>query len=365
MDTGSGHAYAGKTGKRAKLSALLLMDTLGMAAVICLYCLFYILPRAAGMVPATAPAATATMQATQAAVQASLSPTLAEASSAPAETTAPAETPSAEPAATPSPTSASGNTAVVDPGMWGDQFADKFTNGPAEITDTSYRSNDISVTIRQNQSNGVTWYVADVYMKNLQNFKTAFAKGRFGGNLIDKPLNIANEVNAVVAITGDYYGYQNKGIVIRNGVLYRKTPLEDVLVMNNDGSMQTFGRRSLDTKTLFAGGAWQAWSFGPMLLANGQPMTKFTSNVTPRNPRCAIGYFEPGHYCLVVVDGRQNGYSGGITLKDLSQLMYGMGCKAAYNLDGGRSAVMTFMGKCVNQPYKNGRDVSDIVYIGE
>jgi exopolysaccharide biosynthesis protein len=40
-----------------------------------------------------------------------------------------------------------------------------------------------------------------------------------------------------------------------------------------------------------------------------------------------------------------------------------MGCKVAYNLDGGQTAVMTYNGAVANQPYNGGRSVSDIVYI--
>jgi exopolysaccharide biosynthesis protein len=40
-----------------------------------------------------------------------------------------------------------------------------------------------------------------------------------------------------------------------------------------------------------------------------------------KNPRSAIGYYEPGHYCFIVVDGRQNGYSDGMTLDELAQTL--------------------------------------------
>ena len=54
-----------------------------------------------------------------------------------------------------------------------------------------------------------------------------------------------------------------------------------------------------------------------------------------------------------------------MTLEELSQLFYEMGCKEAYNLDGGQSAVMSFAGELTNQPYGGGRNISDILYIGE
>jgi exopolysaccharide biosynthesis protein len=92
-------------------------------------------------------------------------------------------------------------------------------------------------------------------------------------------------------------------------------------------------------------------------------MSQFNSKVNPENPRTAIGYYEPGHYCFVVVDGRQDGYSDGLTLAELSQLFHDLGCQTAYNLDGGQSSMMVFQDSLVNQPYKGGRNSSDIVYL--
>jgi exopolysaccharide biosynthesis protein len=134
--------------------------------------------------------------------------------------------------------------------------------------------------------------------------------------------------------------------------------------------MKTLSKDQFNIDQVKQTGAWQIWSFGPMLLnANGQPLTKFNNDLGiggPKNPRTAIGYYEPGHYCFVVVDGRQPGYSDpGMSLVDLSQLMYDLGCVAAYNLDGGQSSVMAYDGKWVNKPYDNGRQVNDILYIGE
>ncbi|MDR2657724.1 MAG: phosphodiester glycosidase family protein [Oscillospiraceae bacterium] len=50
-------------------------------------------------------------------------------------------------------------------------------------------------------------------------------------------------------------------------------------------------------------------------------------------------------------------------MKELSAFFEILGCKAAYNLDGGQSSMMTFEGELVNQPYMGGRPSSDIVYV--
>ncbi|HAP44236.1 MAG: hypothetical protein A2087_14385 [Spirochaetes bacterium GWD1_61_31] len=252
-----------------------------------------------------------------------------------------------------------------DFGQWGRQFADLFSDGEVRRTANSYISRDINLCIERIQENGVTYYLADVYIRNLANFRTAFAQNQFGRGITNTVPAMAVENDAILAITGDYYGIRASGLVIRNGQLYRDSLFDDILVLNHDGSMETWTRQSFNFAAVLERGAWQAWSFGPMLLDHGQPMTEFNSLVATHNPRSAVGYYEPGHYCFVLVDGRRDGYSTGLTLRQLSRLFYDLGCSVAYNLDGGQSAVMTFMGDMINQPYKGGRNVSDIVFIAE
>ncbi len=247
---------------------------------------------------------------------------------------------------------------------WTEKFAGKFTDGAVEQTKSSYRSANISVAVEKMHKDGVTYYVADIYLADLKHFKTAFAHGRFGSGIHDATDVIAQENSAVIAINGDYSG-NNAGPVVRNGVLYRDEVFKDALVMYNDGSMEAFTAEEFDMDSLTDQKVWQVWTFGPMLLDNGQPMETFNSTLNPKNPRTAIGYYEPGHYCFVVADGRQPGYSDGLTLMEMSQMFYDMGCKAAFNLDGGQSSEMSFMGELVNQPYKGGRGTSDIVYISD
>lgn len=245
---------------------------------------------------------------------------------------------------------------------WAQKFEGKFTDGSVEQTANVYRSANISVELEQVQKDGVTYYVADIYLADIQYFKTAFAQGKFGSGIHDTTDAIAKENGAVLAINGDYSG-SNAGPVVRNGVLYRDELFEDALVMYDDGSMKAFTAQELDLQSEAEKGVWQVWTFGPMLLDHGQPMETFNSTLGPKNPRTAIGYYEPGHYCFVVVDGRQPGYSDGYTLQEMSQLFAELGCAEAFNLDGGQSSEMAFAGKFVNRPYNGGRGTSDIVYI--
>lgn len=257
------------------------------------------------------------------------------------------------------PSSVSANTSA-----WRTKFADKFTDGEVLKDSSSYKSANINVSVNKVQKDGVTYFLADIYLADIKYFKTAFASGKYDDGSGDHTYKTAAKSNAVIAINGDN-SPRNKGPVVRNGDLYPASATMDALVMYNDGTMQTFSPQEFDIEKLKTEGAWQAWTFGPMPLKDGQAMEKFNSGVNPANPRSAIGYFEPGHYCFLVVDGRQEVYSKGLSTQDMSKLFEDLGCKAAFNLDGGQSAEMAFMGQLVNQPYNGGRGINDIVYIAD
>ena len=248
---------------------------------------------------------------------------------------------------------------------WGEAFADKFTNGEVIETETSYKSKNVNVSMTKVEESGVTYYIQDIYVRNIENLKSAFADDTYGKAITDSVLDMAVENDAVSAINGDYYGVESSGVVIRNGVLYRDNANADVLVLYDDGTMKAFSADEFDADVEMENGAYQAWNFGPVLVEDGTAITGFSSRISAENPRTAIGYVEPGHYIFVTVDGRQAGYSSGMTLKELASVMQELGCQVAYNLDGGQTSTMTFGDEIANQPYKGGRLTSDIIYISD
>lgn len=247
-----------------------------------------------------------------------------------------------------------------------EKFADRFTNS-VTVTENSYTSPDISITVNEVNEENLTYYVADIYVRDITCFQTALAENTYGSGFRDSIEDMAVLNNALLAVNGDYYGNTTEGVVIRNGVIYRANPTDcDVCVLYYDGSMKVMPGSSFSVEEAVEDGAWQAWTFGPALLdANGNPITAFasTSRITNANPRTAIGYYEPGHYCLVVVDGR--GESSGISLPRLSRLFDTLGCIAAYNLDGGNSSIMVWGNEVINNPSGGGRESSDALLIAE
>ena len=139
----------------------------------------------------------------------------------------------------------------------------------------------------------------------------------------------------------------------------------DVCVLFLDGTMKTYTADTFDADAVLAQGAWQAWTFEPVLLdGTGRIMPSYnTSSYIKDNihPRSAIGYIAPGHYVFVVEDGRQEGYSAGVTLDELAEVLREQGCIDGYNLDGGRSSVMLWDGVIAYHPDAGGRKLSDII----
>ncbi len=247
-----------------------------------------------------------------------------------------------------------------------DKFADKYTD-TIIVTENSYSSPDISVTVTEETLGQTTYYLADIYVRDITCFQTALANDTYGSGFRDSIEDMALLNNALLAVNGDYYGNTNEGVVIRNGVIYRANSTNcDVCVLYYDGTMRVMPGSSFSVEEAVEQGAWQAWTFGPALLnTDGSVLTSFasTNRIISANPRTAIGYYEPGHYCLIVVDGR--GESAGITLPDLSRLFYDLGCRAAYNLDGGNSSVMVWNNEVINNPSGGGRESSDALLIAE
>ena len=94
---------------------------------------------------------------------------------------------------------------------------------------------------------------------------------------------------------------------------------------------------------------------GPIVVRNGKPVFRSfesftTGQLATRNPRTAVGQTADGRILLVAVDGRQPGYSTGLTNFELALLMMRLGAVTASALDAGGSTTMAFDGKLLNRP---------------
>lgn len=250
----------------------------------------------------------------------------------------------------------------------------------AVTTARSYTSDSstigISTVTTGSGDSTVTYYVADVVLQDATTLQSAFANDSFGENITETTSAIAAANNAVFAINGDYYGFRDTGIVIRNGVVFRDEGARQGLAFYRDGTVKVYDETTTTAAELVAEGVWNTLSFGPSLLDNGavaagiedvEVDTNFGNHsIQGEQPRTAVGIIDSNHLVFVVVDGRSPGYSAGVTMTGLAEIMQGLGATTAYNIDGGGSSTMYFNGSLVNNPLGENqeRGTSDILYIG-
>jgi exopolysaccharide biosynthesis protein len=239
-----------------------------------------------------------------------------------------------------------------------------------EITATSYTDGNISVSIETTRLDNTTVYIADVQLSDPAYLKTALAQNTYGRNIEQTTSAMAAEHEAIFAVNGDYYGFREEGFVLRNGVLYRDNGDGQALIIDANGDLSVVDERDTDLSSLAAEGAMQALSFGPALVLDGEIAVTQDDEVgraKQSNPRTAIGQIGELHYLFVVSDGRTD-ESEGLSLTSLAKVFTDRSATIAYNLDGGGSATMVFLGEVVNNPTSGRRikerEVSDIVYIG-
>ena len=286
-----------------------------------------------------------------------------------------------------------------------EQIASLFTNEPIFEEYKHYSDPDIyiDVTTHRDPEDTTYYYVADIRLKSLRYFKTAFAKDTYGENVSERTSDQCKAHKGFLAISGDNYGMQEAGYVLRNGQIFRTSKsssnlgsnprsLAEDLAIYRDGTFEIFDEKTTDLQSVADKGAWQVFSFGPGLVKNGvitvdensEVDSIIKNGVTSQCQRMSIGMIAPLHYCFVTCDGRSN-ESAGFSLIQTAQIMKDLHCYQAYNMDGGGSATMYLddgtgnanrLGHLINKPNQNyynhstgtnvqQRGVSDIVYIGK
>ena len=242
-----------------------------------------------------------------------------------------------------------------------------------DLSEFDYHDAHIRVKLSEYREYDTDIYVAEVFLSSAEYLKAGFAKNTYGKNVKQTVSEMAEASGAILAINGDYYGSRETGYVLRNGILYRdkrdKTCTD--LVITEDGDFVFLPEKDNPAATLTEMGAWQAFSFGPPLVENGEVTVGRHDEVLhalASNPRTGIGIVEPLHYFFVVSDGRTK-ESAGLSLYQFGCFMQSLGVSAAYNMDGGGSSTLVFLDEVLNVPTSDGvsieeRSVSDFVYIG-
>ncbi len=89
--------------------------------------------------------------------------------------------------------------------------------------------------------------------------------------------------------------------------------------------------------------------FRPTLILNGQKVVSDSAG-WGLQPRTVVGQSANGVVMLLVIDGRQFGYSLGATMEDCADILLQYGAVTAGACDGGSSSVIAYNGEIINEP---------------
>ncbi len=100
--------------------------------------------------------------------------------------------------------------------------------------------------------------------------------------------------------------------------------------------------------------AEQAYQCSGALVNAGENVAKdedpWAGNLRIPTPRTAVGLINESTLVLLVVDGRQPGYSIGVTGSELADILISVGVTEAAILDGGASSEMIYRNEIANRP---------------
>ena len=232
-----------------------------------------------------------------------------------------------------------------------------------------------------------TWYEANIICDidkgvNVTTFPSVV--GQRGKHHVP-PVDIVTANQLIFACSTDYYTYRTSGvnedgIVIRDSEILsdetyesgtKKFPPLDTGALFPDGRFQVYQSFDHTAEEYLAMGATDVFSFGPYLVKNNEinPLLKDWGLGQTPQPRMAIGMVKPGHYVLILEEGRIKNEAIGTSLYVLAQKMQLAGCTEALNLDGGQTSALYFMGEQLNRiaVYKNTtlpRQTTEVLGVG-
>ena len=250
-----------------------------------------------------------------------------------------------------------------------------------------YASDTLRIEIfrREQKKPARVWYEAEIFC----------AEGSAGPRMVandpenwksnmEYPHKIARKNGTVLAISSDFaqLRLQQKksrpGIIIRDGkILSDRTkkqggkdfPTLDCLAIWPDGDMKVYYSNEKKAEEYIEEGAVDVLAFGPILIRDGKLEEEALKKYgTSHAQRTAVGMVEKGHYWFMMLEGRIK-RSKGDGISFLAEKLYDKGCTLGFNLDGGDTSCIVFMGHQIcrlqnGKRNKPSRRTSDILGVG-
>ena len=273
--------------------------------------------------------------------------------------------------------------------------SEEFVSIDAEKGEWRYCSEDLRIEIKKHKgvfdekkpNRPTSYFIAEIRVpEGVQPFRTyPFAENRTVNRdaFKAKQSDIARMHNLVFAFGADYYIYRTgrpgvrTGVEIRDGeILFDDPPTKtkqtypplDMMALYPDGDMKVFEQNEITAAELVFSGATDVFTFGPVLIRDGEVNMSYENYGYNPEPRVQIGMVKPGHYYLLVGEGRTK-VSRGLKCRDGAFILKELGCETAFNLDGGWTSSVIFMGQQLNQLDNNGvhnnaRPQNEVIGVG-
>lgn len=223
----------------------------------------------------------------------------------------------------------------------------------------AYLSDYSEIKIFKLDELGYKGYIAKVKLFDPTAFRVVLAQDRLGK--LETTSSTAKRYNAVLAINGGgFYTETRNGSqyaqLIGNTVIDGKLlePFNaypgDLFFAGINKKGQVIGTVPQSKEDIMSLAPYQGVSFVPVLLQAGRIQAITKEWQISKQPRTIIGKYANDDLIMIVVDGRQDDWSIGVTLERLQEKLLELGVKDAYNLDGGGSSVMYYNGAILNRP---------------
>lgn len=230
-----------------------------------------------------------------------------------------------------------------------------------------YTSEESKVTIEKFRRYNSDVYIADIEITDAKQFKHVYASDTLDGTL-RTVTDMTNKYNPIIAINATGFNKEQNnlpmGTVGALGKINYFSNNRASIAMGYNGMLNI-----VDAKTPSDYIPYKPFwisSFGRSLVSNyNLTQTEKGNTNIPLAPRTAIGQKDsPNKFIVIVVDGRTS-TSPGVNYYQLATLFKEKEARIAYNLDGGGSTTLTFMGNIINKPSdpSGPRKVLDALFI--
>ena len=212
---------------------------------------------------------------------------------------------------------------------------------------------------------------SEVKVMDASQFRRYVAGDEFGSGKLMLTTEMSQAVNAVVACSGDYYGYRPDGSVVYAGRVMRSSKaLPDICYVDEEGDLLLTRRKFFDSLSEHQAYVEEnhirfSLSFGPNLVMDGQmrPMYEYPIGEMEENyTRAALGQRDRLHY-LYIACNKEGDCLYAPDIGRFAKLVATTGCTQVYNVDGGQTATVVMDNQVINQVnYGSQRRISDIIY---